>query len=94
MEFKFLLFEYLTSRAEVTGADFNLSISEIENLFESGFRNFSGVEVNEFYFPCWDYDEPRTHKGFLNAFICYFISKNYSPKIPKNPISQKNGSRF
>lgn len=85
MEFKFLLLEYLKARAEITGAYFILSLSEIVNLFESGFRNFSGVEVNEFFFPCWDDDEPRAHKGFLNSFICYFISENYSPKIPSSP---------
>lgn len=79
MEFKFLLLEYLTARAEVTGTDLNLSISEIENLFESGFRNFSGVEVNEFCFPCWDDDEPLTHRGLLNSFICFYLFKENSP---------------
>lgn len=79
MEFKLLLLEYLIARAEVIGADFNLSQTEIEKLFSLGFRNFAGVQVNEFFFPCWDNDEPITHRGLLNGFICFYISRNYKP---------------
>ncbi len=78
MKYKFLLYEYLLARAEVTGSNFNLSLSEIEQLFTLGFRNFSGVQVNEIFFPCWDDDEPITHRGLLNSFICFYISENYS----------------
>lgn len=81
MKFRFLLYEYLLARSEVIGADFNLSLPDIEKLFTLGFRNFSGVQVNEVCFPCWDDDEPITHRGLLNSFICFYISKEY-PTIP------------
>jgi hypothetical protein len=77
MKFRFLLYEYLLARAEIIGADFTLSLPEIEKLFTLGFRNFSGVQVNEVFFPCWDDDEPITHRGLLNSFICFYISKEY-----------------
>jgi len=72
-----LVSEYLVARAEILDKRNDLSESEIKNLFSNGFRNFSGVEVNELGFPCWDDQEPFTHKGLLNSFICYYVTKHY-----------------
>jgi hypothetical protein len=75
-----IVLEYLVARAEILDQKIDLSESEIKNLFSIGFRNFSGVEVNELGFPCWDDQEPKSHKGLLNSFICFYITKHYITK--------------
>ena len=73
-----LVFEYLKARAEFIDETFELDqINDLEVLFVAGFRTFQGVQVNENCFPIWDDLEPRERRGLLNAFINYFISKNY-----------------
>ncbi len=72
--------EYLVARAEILDQKIDLPELEIEKLFSFGFRNFSGVEVNELGFPCWDDQEPKSHKGLLNSFICFYITKHYITK--------------
>jgi hypothetical protein len=78
--FYHLLHNYLVARSEVNQLDLQLNQIDIENLFVAGFRNFNGVEVNEMCFPCYDLNEPLTHRGMLNAFICYYLLKNFTPK--------------
>jgi len=73
-----LVFEYLKARAEFLNETFELDqMNDLEVLFLGGFRTFHGVHVNEMCFPLWDDWEPRERRGLLNAFINYFITKNY-----------------
>jgi hypothetical protein len=69
-----ILFDYLMKRADYEGVDFKLDINFFESGFNSGIRNFFGVQVNNIGFPIWDDQEPE--KGFLNNFISWtFITK-------------------
>lgn len=69
-----ILFDYLMMRANYEGVDFKLDIDFFESAFNSGIRNFFGVQVNNIGFPIWDDQEPE--KGFLNNFISWvFITK-------------------
>jgi hypothetical protein len=75
-----LIYEYLKARSEFLNEEFDVDqISDLEVLFVAGFRTFHGVKVNEKCFPLWDDREPRDQRGLLNAFINYFIIKNYIP---------------
>ena len=79
-----MLFEYLEARHQVLDEKFDIDQQlDLENLFSIGFRNFSGVQVNELCFPMWDEKELISHKGLLNGFICYYIMKNY---VHKNQV--------
>ena len=69
-----ILFDYLMMRSDYEGVDFKLDIDFFESSFNSGIRNFFGVQVNNIGFPIWDDQEPE--KGFLNNFISWiFITK-------------------
>ncbi len=69
-----ILFDYLMKRADYEGVYFKLDIDFFESGFNSGIRNFFGVQVNNIGFPIWDDQEPE--KGFLNNFISWtFITK-------------------
>jgi hypothetical protein len=69
-----ILFDYLTIRADRECIDFKLDIDIFKSGFNSGIRNFFGVQVNNIGFPIWDDQEPE--KGFLNNFISWiFITK-------------------
>ena len=69
-----ILFDYMIFRADYEGVEFNLDIDFFKSSFNSGIRNFFGVQVNNISFPIWDDQEP--HKGFLNNFISWiFITK-------------------
>jgi hypothetical protein len=69
-----ILFDYLMMRADYEDLDFKLDIDFFESGFNSGIRNFFGIQVNNIGFPIWDDQEPE--KGFLNNFISWiFITK-------------------
>lgn len=69
-----ILFEYLMMRADYEDVDFKLDIDFFGSGFNSGIRNFFGVQVNNIGFPIWDDQEPEL--GFLNNFISWiFITK-------------------
>ena len=69
-----ILFDYLMMRADYEDLDFKLDIDFFESGFNSGIRNFFGVQVNNIGFPIWD--EQESEKGFLNNFISWiFIAK-------------------
>ena len=69
-----ILFDYLMMRAAYEGVDFKLDIDFFESGFNSGIRNFFGVQVNNIGFPIWD--DQESEKGFLNNFISWiFIAK-------------------
>ena len=69
-----ILFDYLMMRSDYEGVDFKLDIDFFESGFNSGIRNFFGVQVNNIGFPIWDEQEPEM--GFLNNFISWiFITK-------------------
>jgi hypothetical protein len=69
-----ILFDYLIMRSDFEGVDFEINIKFLESGFNSGIRNFFGVQVNNIGFPIWDGQEPE--KGFLNNFIGWiFITK-------------------
>lgn len=74
-----LVFEYLKARSEFLNEEFDIDqINDLEVPFVAGFRSLHGVQVNEMCFPLWDDREPKANRGLLNAFINYFITKNYN----------------
>ena len=73
-----MIFEYLKARCEFLNEDFDLDqINDLEVPFVAGSRSLHGIQVNENCFPLWDDREPKDQRGLLNAFINYFVSKNY-----------------
>lgn len=75
-----MIFEYLKARCEFLDEDFELDqINDLEVPFAAGFRSLHGIMVNEKCFPLWDDKLSNEHRGVLNAFINYYISKNYVP---------------
>ena len=73
-----LIYEYLKARCEFLNEEFDLDqVNDLEVLFVAGFRSMHGITVNEKCFPLWDDRLPNEHRGVLNAFINYYISKNY-----------------
>jgi hypothetical protein len=70
-----LLFEYFTARSQFLRDELFLDqTKDLENPFKNGIDTFYGVKVNQYCFPLYDDNEPS--KGFLNAFIHYFITNN------------------
>ena len=70
--------EYLKARAEFLNEEFDIDqINDLEVPFVAGFRSLHGSQVNEKCFPLWDDREPKEQRGLLNAFINYYVSKNY-----------------
>jgi hypothetical protein len=75
-----MIFEYLKARCEFLQEDFDIDqINDLEVPFAAGFRSLHGIMVNEKCFPLWDDKLSNEHRGVLNAFINYYISKNYVP---------------
>ena len=75
-----LIFEYLKARYEILDEDFDLDqINDLEVPFAAGFRLLHGINVNEKCFPLWDDRLTNEHRGVLNAFINYYITKHYTP---------------
>ena len=75
-----MIFEYLKARCEILNEDFELDqVNDLEVPFAEGFRTLHGIMVNEKCFPLWDDKLSNEHRGVLNAFINYYISKNYFP---------------
>jgi hypothetical protein len=75
-----LIFEYLKARSEILNEEFNLNqIKDLEEPFDNGSRLLYGITVNEMCFPLWDISLPNDHRGVLNAFINYYITKHYAP---------------
>jgi hypothetical protein len=73
-----MIFEYLKARAEFLKEEFDIDqINDLEVPFVAGFRSLHGIQVNEKCFPLWDDREPKEQRGLLNAFINYYVSKNY-----------------
>lgn len=73
-----MIFEYLKARAEFLNEEFDIDqINDLEVPFVAGFRSLHGIQVNEKCFPLWDDREPIEQRGLLNAFINYYVSKNY-----------------
>lgn len=73
-----MIFEYLKARAEFLNEEFDIDqINDLEVPFVAGFRSLHGIQVNEKCFPLWDDMEPKEQRGLLNAFINYYVSKNY-----------------
>lgn len=75
-----MIFEYLKARSQFLDEDFDLDqINDLEVPFAAGFRSLHGIMVNEKCFPMWDDKLSNEQRGVLNAFINYYISKNYVP---------------
>ena len=73
-----MIFEYLKARAEFLKEEFDIDQNnDLEAPFVAGFRSLNGIQVNEKCFPLWDDREPKEQRGLLNAFINYYVSKNY-----------------
>jgi len=73
-----LIYEYLKARCEFLNEEFDLDqVNDLEVLFVAGFRLIHGITVNEKGFPLFDDRLPNEHRCLLNAFINYYISKNY-----------------
>ena len=73
-----MIFEYLKARSEFLNEEFDIDqINDLEVPFVAGFRSLHGIHVNEKCFPLWDDREPKEKRGLLNAFINYYVSKNY-----------------
>ena len=73
-----MIFEYLNARSEILNEEFDVDqLNDLEVPFVSGFRLFQGITVNEKCFPLWDDRLPIEHRGLLNAFLNYYITKNY-----------------
>ena len=73
-----MIFEYLKARAEFLNEEFDIDqINDLEVPFVAGFRSLHGIQVNEKCFPLWDERETKEQRGLLNAFINYYVSKNY-----------------
>lgn len=77
-----MIFEYLKARSEFLNEEFDLDqINDLEAPFFAGFRLLHGITVNEKCFPLFDDRLPNEHRGLLNAFLNYYISKNYTPVV-------------
>lgn len=75
-----MIYEYLKARCQFLQEDFDIDqINDLEQPFEAGFRSLHGIQVNEKCFPLWDDRLPNEHRGVLNAFLNYYIQKNYVP---------------
>lgn len=75
-----MIYEYLKARCQFLQEDFDIDqINDLEQPFEAGFRSLYGIQVNEKCFPLWDDRLPNEHRGVLNAFLNYYIQKNYVP---------------
>ena len=73
-----MIFEYLKARSEFLKEEFDIDQNDdLEVPFFAGFRLIHGVQVNERCFPLWDDRLPNEHRGLLNAFINYYVTKNY-----------------
>ena len=73
-----MIFEYLKARAEFLKEEFDIDqINDLEVPFIAGFRSLHGIQVNEKCFPLTQEREPKEKRGLLNAFINYYVSKNY-----------------
>ena len=70
-----ILYEYFIARSQFIndGLQLNQRV-DLETPFTKGINCFYGVKVNQYCFPLYDNLEP--FKGFLNAFIHYFITTN------------------
>lgn len=69
---------YLQMRAQREGVDWNLTNDYLSNQFDSGVRNFFGLQLNELCFPLYDHQE--FERGDLNQFICWYLNAGYSIK--------------
>ena len=77
-----MIFEYLKARSEFLNEEFDLDqINDLEVPFVAGFRLLHGITVNEKCFPLFDDRLPNEHRGLLNAFLNYYILKNYTPLV-------------
>ena len=75
-----MIFEYLKARSEFLNEEFDINqINDLEVPFVAGFRLLHGITVNEKCFPLFDDRLPNEHRGLLNAFLNYYILKNYIP---------------
>lgn len=75
-----MIFEYLKARCEILNEDFDIDqVNDLEVPFAEGFRTLHGIQVNEKCFLLWDDRLPNEHRGVLNAFLNYYIQKNYVP---------------
>ena len=75
-----MIYEYLKARCEFLQEDFDIDqINDLEVPFAAGFRSLHGIQVNEKCFLLWDDRLPNEHRGVLNAFLNYYIQKNYVP---------------
>jgi hypothetical protein len=73
-----MIFEYLNARSEFLSEEFDIDqVNDLEVPFVAGFRSIHGIQVNERCFPLWDDRLPNEHRGLLNAFINYYVTKNY-----------------
>ena len=73
-----LIYEYLKARCEFLNEEFDIDQNnDLEVPFVAGFRSIHGIQVNERCFPLWDVRLPNEHRGLLNAFINYYVTKNY-----------------
>ena len=74
-----MIFEYLKARCEILNEDFDIDqVNDLEVHFAEGFRSLHGIQVNEKCFLLWDDKLPNEHRGVLNAFINYYITKHYT----------------
>lgn len=75
-----MIFEYLKARSEFLNEEFDLDqINDLEVPFVAGFRLLHGITINENCFPLFDDRLPNEHRSILNAFLNYYIMKNYIP---------------
>lgn len=75
-----MIFEYLKARSEFLKEEFDIDqMNDLEVPFVAGFRLLHGITVNEKCFPLFDDRLPNEHRGLLNAFLNYYILKNYKP---------------
>ena len=73
-----LIYEYLKARSEFLKEEFDIDQNnDLEIPFVAGFRLIYGIQVNEKCFPLWDDKLTNEHRGLLNAFINYYVTKNY-----------------
>ena len=77
-----MIFEYLKARSEFLNEEFDIDqMNDLELPFVAGFRSIYGIQVIERCFPLWDERLPNEHRGLLNAFLNYYIMKNYTPVV-------------
>ena len=70
-----LLNDYFIARGQFINDGIQIDQkNDLDIPFMKGVNSFYGVTVNQYGFPLYDDREP--FKGFLNAFIHYFITKN------------------